>query len=64
MTTPPMQSFRLNLDPVIHQKAKVKAAMTGKTIADVVRECLRIWVEEELPIILDSAIEHEQEDPS
>jgi plasmid stability protein len=56
-----MQSFRLNLDRTIHRKAKIKAAMTGIPIAEYVRECLRKWVEEERPIILDSAISQPDE---
>ena len=33
----------------LHRKVKVKAAMIGKSISDVLREYLEAWVEEPLP---------------
>jgi predicted DNA-binding protein len=60
MTT--QTSFRVNLDPLIHQKAKLKAAITKIPIAYIVREAIRKWVEEEHPIILDSAITPPEEE--
>ena len=32
----------------LHRKVKVKAAMMGKSISDVLREYLEAWVEESL----------------
>jgi predicted HicB family RNase H-like nuclease len=33
----------------LHRKVKVKAAMVGKSISDILREYLEAWVEEPLP---------------
>ncbi len=33
----------------LHRKAKVKAAVTGKPMAEVMREALRKWVERDDP---------------
>lgn len=32
--------------PDLHRRAKIKAAVTGRPIADVIREAIREWVEE------------------
>lgn len=33
----------------LHRKVKVKAAMVGKSISDILREYLETWLEEPLP---------------
>jgi predicted HicB family RNase H-like nuclease len=33
----------------LHRKVKAKAALSGKSISDVLREYLEAWVEEPLP---------------
>jgi predicted HicB family RNase H-like nuclease len=35
------------VDRKLHRKAKVKAAVTGKPMAEVMREALQRWVEED-----------------
>ena len=37
------------LDEDLRRRAKVKAAQTGQSMASVLRECLRKWVEEPEP---------------
>ena len=46
------KSFRVEIDEELHAKVKIKAAVTGQTVAGFCREALRRWVEEEKPIIL------------
>ena len=45
----------VKVSQALHRKVKVRAAMIGKSISDVLREYLEAWVEEPLP-------EPEQED--
>jgi hypothetical protein len=37
------------LDRHLHREAKVKAALTGKPMAEVMREALQRWVNEDTP---------------
>lgn len=39
----------VQLDRELHRKARVKSALTGKPMAEVMREALKRWVEEEPP---------------
>lgn len=49
MTT---KSLRVNIEEDLHRKARYKALALDTTLAAVVREQLRKWVEEEKPIVL------------
>ena len=46
------KSFRVELSDELYAKVKIKAAITGIPVAVYCREALRIWVEEQKPIIL------------
>jgi len=46
------KSIRVEIDEGLHTRAKMKSAVTGKTLADVCREAIQRWVDEEFPIIL------------
>ena len=39
----------VKVSETLHRKVKVKAAMIGKSISDILREYLEEWVEEPLP---------------
>jgi len=39
----------IKVSETLHRKVKVKAAMIGKSISDILREYLEEWVEEPLP---------------
>jgi predicted HicB family RNase H-like nuclease len=39
----------VKVSETLHRKVKVKAAMIGKSISDILREYLEAWVEEPLP---------------
>lgn len=40
------------MDEELHSRAKLKSAVTGKTLTEICRKALQRWVNEELPIIL------------
>lgn len=46
------KSVRVEISEQLHTRAKIKSAVTGKSMTDVCREALERWVDEELPIIL------------
>jgi len=46
------KSLRVELDNELHTRAKIKSATTGKSMAEVCREAIQRWVDEEFPIIL------------
>ena len=46
------KSIRVEVDEELHQRLKIKSAVTGKPITEFIRERLRHWVNEEKPIIL------------
>ena len=48
----PKKSIRVEIDDELHRKCKIKSAVTGKTVADVCREALHKWVNQDHPIIL------------
>ena len=50
--TDKMSSLRVNINQSLYQKVRFKALTLNITVADVVREKLRLWVEEEKPIVL------------
>ena len=39
----------VKVSEALHRRVKVKAAMIGKSISDILREYLESWVEEPLP---------------
>ena len=39
----------IKVSDTLHRKVKVKAALLGKSVSDVLREYLETWVEEPLP---------------
>ncbi len=39
----------VTVDEELHRAAKVKAAMTGKPMAEVMREALQRWVQDDQP---------------
>ena len=45
-------SIRINLDKDLHRRVRFKALTQNTTVAAVVREKLRDWVENEKPIVL------------
>lgn len=45
-------SVRVNIDKDLHQKVRFKALTQNTTVAAVIREKLRAWVEDEKPIVL------------
>ena len=46
------KSIRVEIDDELHTKVKIKCAATGKTIADIIRDALRRWVDQEHPIVI------------
>jgi len=49
------KSIRVEIDEDLHQKVRYKALALNTTVADVVRNKLRRWVQEEKPIVLPPA---------
>jgi len=49
---PNKKSLRIEIDADTHQRAKIKSAVTGKTMAEVCREAINRWLNEETPIII------------
>jgi predicted HicB family RNase H-like nuclease len=45
----PEKRFAFRVSKELHRAAKIKAAMTDRTIADVCREALEKWVKEDSP---------------
>ena len=39
----------IKVSETLHRRVKVKAAMIGKSISDILREYLEAWVEQPLP---------------
>lgn len=46
------KSIRFEVSEELHRKVKIKSVVTDTTIADLLRETLRKWVEEDHPIII------------
>ncbi len=55
------KSVRVEIDEELHRKLKIKAAVTGITIAEVIRESLYKWLEYTYPIILPPNPDSDQE---
>ncbi len=45
----PEKRITVKVPETLHRRVKVKAAMLGKSISDVLREYLEAWIEEPLP---------------
>jgi plasmid stability protein len=48
----PKKGLRVDIDEKLHQRVRFKALTQNTTVAAIVRELLRRWVEEEKPIVL------------
>jgi len=48
----PKKSIRVEIDETLHQRVRFKALTQNTTVAALVREKLRQYVEEEKPIVL------------
>ncbi len=61
------KSIRVEIEEKLHHQLKIKAAVTGTTVADFVREALRKWVEEEHPIVIlpkDPVLDRQNKSPN
>ena len=43
------RQFTVRLPAQLHRRARIKSVITGRPIADVVREALQRWVDEPVP---------------
>ena len=46
------KSVRVEIDEGLHTRARIKSVATGETLADVCRNAIRRWVNDEFPIPL------------
>ena len=44
-----IKRLTVRLPKQLHRRARIRSAVTGRPISDVIREALRRWVDQDLP---------------